>query len=195
MNKSVHWVGVSGSLRKESFNTWLLQAVQELLPGQATMDIVSIADIPLYNADHDVPTVKKRPESVESFRKALEKSDGLIIVSPEYNYSIPGGLKNALDWASRGADSPLIKKPVALLGATPGMWGTVRMQQAFQPLFVYLNMQPVYKPEVLIARAKEKFDAKGKLTDEKAREIIRKKLVNLQKLSEICKKAEKPVVA
>ena len=140
MNGPIHWVGISGSLRKESFNTWLLHAVQELLPSGVTMDIISIADIPLYNADLDLPSVKERPGPVTIFRQALAKANGLVIVSPEYNYSIPGGLKNAIDWASRGEDSPLLKKPVALMGATPGMWGTVRMQQAFHPLFQFLNM-------------------------------------------------------
>src|SRR5450432_715728 len=146
MNFSMHWAGISGSLRKESFNTWLLHAVQELLPQGVTMDIISIADIPLYNADLDLPAAKERPGTVTAFREAMGKADGLVIVSPEYNYSIPGGLKNAIDWASRAEDSPLLKKPVALLSATPGMWGTVRMQQAFHPLFQYLNMRPVYQP-------------------------------------------------
>ena len=194
MTEPVHWVGISGSLRKESFNTWLLHAVNELLPGNVTMDIFPIGDIPLYNGDLDIPAVSKRPDVVSIFREALAKADGVIIVSPEYNYSIPGGLKNAIDWASRGEDSPLTKKPVALLGATPGMWGTVRMQQAFHPLFQFLNMQPVYKPEILIAQAKEKFDSIGKLTDEKAKELIRKKLENLLKLTEKCK-SEKELVA
>lgn len=184
MNGPVHWVGISGSLRKESFNTWLLYAVQELLSTGVTIDIISIADIPLYNADLDLPSVKERPGPVTIFRQALAKANGLVIVSPEYNYSIPGGLKNAIDWASRGEDSPLLKKPVALMGATPGMWGTVRMQQAFHPLFQFLNMQPVYQPEVLIAQAKEKFDAQGKLKDEKAKTIIEKKLENLKQLTE-----------
>ena len=194
MTDAVHWVGISGSLRKESFNTWLLHAVNELLPPDVTMDILPIADIPLYNGDLDIPAVNKRPDAVNIFREALAKADGIVIVSPEYNYSIPGGLKNAIDWASRGEDSPLLKKPVALLGATPGMWGTVRMQQAFHPLFQFLNMQPVYQPEILIAQAKEKFDSRGKLTDEKAKQLIRKKLENLQKLTEKCK-SEKELVA
>lgn len=108
MNNHQHWVGISGSLRKESFNTWLLYSVQELLPDNVIMDIVSIADLPLYNADIDMPVVDKRPEPVCEFRKSLDKADGLVIVSPEYNYSIPGGLKNAIDWASRGEDSPVL---------------------------------------------------------------------------------------
>jgi len=180
MSSIIHWAGLSGSLRKESFNTCLLHNVHALLPEGVTMDIISIAGIPLYNADLDLPAAKERPASVTLFREALAKADGLVIASPEYNYSIPGGLKNAIDWASRGEDSPLLRKPVALMGATPGMWGTVRMQTAFHPVFLFLDMKPVYLPEILIAQAKEKFDAQGKLKDEKAKELIRKKLEKLK---------------
>lgn len=182
MNESVHLVGMSGSLRKDSINTRLLFAVNELLPENVTMAIVSIANQPLYNADLDLPLAKQRPLVVREFRDALATGDGLVIVSPEYNYSIPGGLKNAIDWASRGEDSPLLNKPVAVMGATPGLWGTVRMQTAFLPVFTFLNMKPVLKPEVLIAQANKKFDVGGKLTDDKAKELIRTKLEALKKL-------------
>lgn len=182
MNESVHLVGMSGSLRKDSINTRLLFAVNELLPENVTMAIVSIANQPLYNADLDLPLAKQRPLVVREFRDALATGDGLVIVSPEYNYSIPGGLKNAIDWVSRGEDSPLLNKPVAVMGATPGLWGTVRMQTAFLPVFTFLNMKPVLKPEVLIAQANKKFDVGGKLTDDKAKELIRTKLEALKKL-------------
>jgi len=179
MDHPIHLAGISGSLRKGSFNTMLLKEAMQLLPQGTTMDILSIADIPLYNGDLDLPLAEKRPAVVEAFRNTLAKADGLLIVSPEYNYSIPGGLKNALDWASRGTDSPLIRKPVAVMGATPGMWGTVRMQLAFHPFFTFLDMKPVYKPEVLLAGAAQKFSEDGRLTDEKAKELVRQKLVNL----------------
>ncbi len=182
MNSSVHFVGMSGSLRKGSFNTMLLHNVVDLLPEGVTMDIVSIAEIPLYNADLDVPAVKERPTPVTTFRNSLAKADGIVIVSPEYNYSIPGGLKNAIDWASRGTDSPLLKMPVAVMGATPGMWGTVRMQLAFQSVFLFLDMKPILKPEVLIASAASKFNEQGTLTDETGRDLIRKKLAALKDL-------------
>ncbi|HYK46745.1 MAG TPA: NADPH-dependent FMN reductase [Parafilimonas sp.] len=180
MNSEIHLAGISGSLRRGSYNTALLNALYPLLPEDVSMEIVSIAGIPLYDADLDMPEAEKRPSIVQHFRDCLSKVDGIVIVSPEYNYSIPGGLKNAIDWASRGTDSPLLNKPVALMGATPGMWGTVRMQTAFLPVFVFLNMKPVLKPEVLIAQAATKFDAKGNLTDEKAKEIIRQKLTALK---------------
>ena len=146
------------------------------------MGIVSIADQPLYNADLDLPAAKQRPPMVQQFREALATADGFVFVSPEYNYSIPGGLKNAIDWASRGEDSPLLNKPVAVMGATPGMWGTVRMQTAFLPVFTFLNMKPILKPEILIAQAAKKFDAQGKLTDDKAKDLIRQKLDALREL-------------
>ncbi len=182
MKEEVRFVGLSGSLRKGSFNTMLLHNVRELLPADVTMEIVSIAEIPVYNGDLDLPLAKERPAPVTTFRNSLANADGLVIVSPEYNYSIPGVLKNAIDWASRGEDSPLLKKPVAVMGATPGMWGTVRMQLAFQSVFLFLDMKPVLKPEVLIASAATKFNEQGKLTDEKARELITKKLMALKEL-------------
>src|SRR6266513_4131831 len=146
------------------------------------MEIISFENVDLYNADQDLPSSKERPETVKQFRDSLSKADGLVIVSPEYNYSIPGGLKNAIDWASRGEDSPLLNKPIAVMGATPGMWGTVRMQTAFLPVFTFLNMKPVLKPEILIAQAAKKFDAQGKLTDDKAKDLIRQKLDALREL-------------
>ncbi len=112
---------------------------------------------------------------VTRFGDELAKADGILFVSPEYNYSVPGGLKNAFDWASRGDDSPLLRKPAAVMGATPGMWGTVRMQIAFQALFLFMDMRRVMKPEVLITKASEKFDEQGKLKDEKARELVGRK--------------------
>lgn len=182
MDNFIRFVGLSGSLRKDSLNTKLLRNVSTLLPENVAFNIVSFAELPVYNADEDVPAVSQRPASVTAFRNELAKADGLVIVSPEYNYSIPGGLKNAIDWASRGDDSPLMKKPVALMGATPGPWGTVRMQMAFLPLFLYLEMKPVWKPEVLVASATGKFDTEGKLIDEMAIGLIRKKLQGLKEI-------------
>ena len=116
MAHSIQLAGISGSLRKGSFNTALLHAVESLLPGNMKMNILSIADIPLYNADFDLPAAAERPAPVARFREGLAQVDAVLIVSPEYNYSIPGGLKNAIDWASRGEDSPLLGKPVAVMG-------------------------------------------------------------------------------
>ena len=182
MGEQIKLAGISGSLRKDSYNTKLLRNLKELLPYDVSLDLISIADIPMYNGDLDLPISKKRPPVVEAFRNKLADADGLVLVSPEYNYSIPGVLKNAIDWASRGEDSPLLRKPVAVMGVTPGMWGTTRMQIAFNAVFQFLDMRPVYKPEILIAQAKDKFDSHGFLKDEKAKELIKKKLESLKEL-------------
>lgn len=180
---TVHFTGISGSLRRASYNTALLHTIiDELLPANTTMEIFSLDDIPLYNGDLDKPDAANRPVEVQLLRKVLEKADGLVIASPEYNYGIPGLLKNAIDWASRGEDSPLLNKPVAVMGATPGLWGTVRMQVSFHTIFQYLNMKPVYKPEVLIAQAKNKFDTEGKLIDPVARKLVTQQLEALKNL-------------
>jgi chromate reductase, NAD(P)H dehydrogenase (quinone) len=176
MTKTIHLAGISGSLRKASFNTMLLKAVAELLPESVSFEMLSIADIPVYNGDQDIPDRASRPEAVNKFRKLLEAADGIVIASPEYNYSIPGGLKNAIDWASRGTDSPLIGKHVSLMGATPGQWGTVRMQLAFLPVFNTLKMLHINKFEVFVSQAQKKFDAEGKLTDADTREVLKKHL-------------------
>lgn len=182
MSDFIQLVGMSGSLRKGSYNTLLLKAAAQLLPTDVSMDIVSIEDIPLYNADLDLPAAKQRPESVEHFRKMLTDADGILISSPEYNYSIPGGLKNAIDWASRGEDSPLLRKPIAVIGATTGLWGTTRMQMAFHNVFLFLDMKPVYKPEVLVAQAEKKIDKVGNLIDETTKKLIRQKLEALKEM-------------
>jgi len=178
-------VGLSGSLRKGSYNTMLLKAASQLLPLNVSMEIISIEDIPLYNADLDLPSSKQRPRPVEHLRKMLTDADGILISSPEYNYSIPGGLKNAIDWASRGEDSPLLRKPVAVIGATTGLWGTTRMQLAFHNIFLYLDMKPVYKPEVLVAQAEKKFDKNGNLIDEMSKKLLKQKLEALKEMIQL----------
>lgn len=182
MKSNLHVTGICGSLRKDSYNMALLQAAIQLLPEGMSLEIVSIANIPLYNQDLDIPSVAERPEPVTFFRNKLAEADGILIASPEYNYSIPGGLKNAIDWASRGKDSPLLQKPVAIMGASPGLWGTVRMQLAFQPVFLTLDMQVVKKPEVLVSEAAKKINADGHVTDETARSLIHQKLEGLKQL-------------
>lgn len=182
MSEPIQLLGISGSLRKGSFNTSLLNTVMQLLPEGVAMETFNIGELPLYNADLDMPAAAQRPAAVQRFRDVLAKSAGLVICSPEYNYGIPGLLKNAIDWASRGKDSPLIRKPVAVMGATISLWGTVRMQLDFHNIFLYLDMRPVYKPEVLIAQAESRFDDKGNLTDSKSRDLVKKKLEALKAL-------------
>ena len=185
MSDYIQLVGLSGSLRKGSYNTMLLNSALQLLPTDVSMEIISIEDIPLYNGDLDLPSVKHRPQPVEHFRKMLNDADGILISSPEYNYSIPGGLKNAIDWASRGEDSPLLRKPVAVIGATTGLWGTTRMQVAFHNVFLFLDMKPVYKPEVLVAQAEKKFDKNGNLIDEMAKKLLKQKLEALKEMIQL----------
>lgn len=182
MSSTIHIAAISGSLRKGSYNTMLVNNLEELLPEGMKLTIVKFDEVPLYNADLDLPDAAQRPDAVVKLREQLAAVQGIVIVSPEYNYSIPGGLKNAIDWASRGEDSPLLKKTVALMGVTPYMWGTVRMQVAFHPLFEFLNMKPVYKPEITIAQAKDKFDPSGKLIDEATKKLVRKKLEGLREM-------------
>ncbi|WP_231459983.1 NADPH-dependent FMN reductase [Pedobacter sp. Leaf132] len=185
MEKKRKIVGLCGSLRKESYNAKLLKVASSFIPEDIDFEIVGFNDVPVYNGDIDIPEVAERPESVNKFRDALATADAFIISSPEYNFSIPGGLKNAIDWASRGKDAPLMYKPVALIGATQGMWGTVRMQTAFLPVFTFLNMNPVLQPEVLIAQAQNKFDENGNLTDEKTLSLIKRKVENLISASKV----------
>jgi chromate reductase len=180
---TITFAGICGSIRKDSFNLWLLRAAAENLPEGVRMEMAPIEHLPHYNADLDLPLANERPVAVTAFRQILERAQAIVICSPEYNYSIPGVLKNAIDWASRGSDSPMLHKPVALMGATPGMWGTVRMQLAFKPVFQFLDMHAVMKPEVLVARAAEKFDAEGNLTDQTTAELIGQQLAALKQLT------------
>lgn len=166
-------LGIVGSLRENSYNKALMRAAIELQPDSMHIEVYSIADIPLYN-DDDLADV---PQVVVSFKQKIESSDALLIVTPEYNYSIPGVLKNAIDWASRPPkESPLNGKPLAIMGATSGRMGTVRAQLHLRQIAVYTNMLTLNKPEVLIANAREKFDKDGNLTDESTREHVRKLL-------------------
>jgi chromate reductase len=179
MANPIHVVGISGSLRKGSYNTALLQAARELMPDGMTMEIADFSGLPIFNADEDQPppSSAQAPAIVQAFRDTLRAADALVIASPEYNYSIPGGLKNAIDWASRPPrDSALNGKPLAIMGATTSLLGTARMQYHLRQVCVFTNMFPLNKPEVFVAKAQEKFDAEGKLIDEMARTLIRSQL-------------------
>jgi len=166
-------LGMCGSLRKSSFNRAALRAAAELLPDGMTLTVADIAAIPLYNED-----VRQAgfPPPVQSLREAIAAADALLFATPEYNYSMPGVLKNAIDWASRPPDQPFNGKPVAIMGATSGLWGTSRAQYHLRQSCVFLNMLPINKPEVLIAQAQTKFNDKGELTDETTRKLIKEHL-------------------
>jgi chromate reductase len=163
MTMPVHVLGFSGSLRKASNNRGLIRAASQVLPEGMTLEIADLSEIPLYNGDQEAAGA---PDGVKAFKAKIIAADALLIATPEYNFSIPGVLKNALDWASRPPkDSPLSGKPLAILGAG-GPSGTVRAQIALRQVAGFINMLPLNRPEVLVARAWEKFDAEGNLKDE-----------------------------
>ena len=170
--------GIAGSLRKGSFNRALLEAARTMAPGHG-MEIrvfARLGEIPLYDQDLDA---QGAPEPVAALKQAVSQADGLLLATPEYNYSIPGVLKNAIDWASRPPrDPPLHGKPVALVGATPGMGGTARAQSALRQCFVFTQSQVMTGPEFLMARAGEKFDEEGRLKDEASRKMLASHLEN-----------------
>jgi chromate reductase len=166
-------LGLSGSLRAGSFNTALLRAAVEAVPAGSQIEIGRIDDLPPYN--EDVRQIGFPPPA-QRLRAQIAAADALLIVTPEYNYSIPGVLKNAIDWASRPPDQPFNQKPVAIMGASPGMLGSARAQYHLRQCFVYLNSFVLNQPEVMVAKAHERFDAAGKLTDETARKLVAQQL-------------------
>jgi len=165
----IHLLGFAGSIRKASCNTGLLRAALEVMPKNMEMEIYSLANIPLYNGD----TEANPPASVAEFKKKVAEADALLIAVTEYNYSISGVLKNAIDWASRPVkDSPLSGKPFAMMGAG-GQLGTARAQYHFRQLAVYTNMITFNKPELFVPNSFDKFDQNGKLKDEKVMALIK----------------------
>jgi chromate reductase len=163
-------LGIAGSLRRASFNRGALRAAMALAPPGVTIQILEIDNLPLYNQDLEVDP----PPAVRTLRATVKAADAVLIATPEYNYSIPGVLKNALDWGSRpAAENAWRGKPAAILGATGGLLGTVRAQYHLRQMFVFLDVYALNKPEVMIGRAKEKFDSDGNLTDAETRERIK----------------------
>ena len=176
VSETIRVLGISGSLRERSYNTALLRAAGEMLPPHMTLELFDLSSIPLYDAD-----VREEgfPAGVRDLRALIREMDAILIATPEYNHSIPGVLKNTFDWISRPPDPPLFDKPVALVGATTGNYGTARAQMHLRLLFVYANMHAVNRPEVLVSRAQEKFDENLRLIDPDARAFLRQLLENL----------------
>jgi chromate reductase len=169
-------VGIAGSLRAGSFNKAALRAAVELAPEGVTVEIAEIGDLPLYN--DDVRT-EGYPPSVQRLRDQLAAADAILFVTPEYNYSVSGVLKNAIDWASRPPNQPFDGKPVAIMGASGGLLGTARAQYHLRQMLVFLNAYPVNKPEVMIGQAAQKFDENLNLTDEPTRKFVAALLTSL----------------
>ena len=168
----VRVLGISGSLRRGSYNTSLLRAAIEIAAEQkleAAFTVAEIREIPPY--DEDVRAAGL-PPPVQAFRDAIAGADALLFVTPEYNYSLPGVLKNAIDWASRPPSQPLADKPFAVMGASGGMGGTMRAQYHLRQAAVFLDMHAVNRPEIFVRNAKDVFDEDGRLKDEKVRKLV-----------------------
>jgi chromate reductase, NAD(P)H dehydrogenase (quinone) len=177
---AIKLLGISGSLRAQSFNSGALSVVGSVLPEGMEFNVASLTDLPFYNAD-----VEQRgfPSEVESFRRKVAVADALIFAVPEYNFSVPGVLKNALEWLSRPPNSPTNGKPCAVFGASVSPLGTARGQFHFRHICVSLNMIPVNTPHVDITNAKTKFDAEGRLTDQASIDLIRQLIGELRGLT------------
>jgi chromate reductase len=176
----VKLLGISGSLRTLSYNTGALRAVGSLLPEDVSFSIASLAPLPFYSAD-----VEQRglPAAVSEFRRDVAETDALIFAVPEYNFSLPGVLKNALEWLSRSPDPPADGKPCAMFGVSVSPLGTARGQFHFRHVCVSLNMLPVNTPHVDITSAKAKFDAESRLTDQPSLDALRQLVKELQTLT------------
>jgi chromate reductase len=163
-------VAFAGSLRRQSFNRALLRAAQQLAPEGMTTELIDIGDLPFYNADVEA---EGDPPTVLAFKASLRGADGVLIATPEYNDGIPGVLTNAIDWGSRlPGRAPLTGKPVAVIGASPSQVGTARAQLHLRQLLGHVHARTLPPPELLVARAHEKFDANLQLVDEGARRLL-----------------------
>jgi chromate reductase len=166
-------LGIAGSLRAGSFNRALLRAAVSLAPEGMTIEIAEIGGIPPYNEDVEK---KGMPSIVSDLRKRIAEADAILIATPEYNHSVPGVLKNAIDWISRGDDQPLAGKPAAVMGASTGMIGTARAQVHLRDIAVAVSMPVLQQPEVFVAKAQEKFNERLELVDEPTRKRVRRLL-------------------
>jgi chromate reductase len=177
MAEKLKILGIAGSLRKASYNRAALRAAQQqLAPADTTMEIFELDGIPGFNQDDE----KNPPRKVSELKAKIRAADAILLATPEYNYSVPGVLKNAIDWASRPyGDNAWNGKPVAVMGASIGLFGTARAQYHLRQSFIFLNMDAVNQPEVMIGNAQERFDAQGNLIDEQSKQLIKKLIRNL----------------
>jgi len=160
-----------------------LRAAGKLLPEDAALEIADLSEIPFFNEDMEA---EGTPQAVTLFKEKIAQADALLIATPEYNFSIPPVLKNALDWASRGDDTPVKGKPLAILSASPGMLGGARVQYHLRQVCTSLDMKTLNKPEVFITRANTKIDENGDLTDERTLSAIARLLAALVESAREC---------
>jgi chromate reductase len=185
MTKRVEILGFAGSLRKDSYNRALLRAASKMMPTNTRLEVFDLEGIPLFNQDYET----QPPEKIKEFKNKIRSADAILIATPEYNYSIPGVLKNAIDWVSRPpGDNVLRGKPVAIMGASTGRFGTARAQYHLRQCFVFLDMLPINHPEVMISNAKDSFDERGKLKDAKAEQLVAELIKQLVVWTEKVKK-------
>src|SRR6478672_6953261 len=176
MSQSIRILGIAGSLRRESYNRAALKAATQLVPQDASLEVFELDGIPGFNQDEE----KNPPAKVVELKRRVRDAHAILMVTPEYNYSVPGVLKNAIDWASRPyGDSAWAGKPAAIMGASIGTIGTARAQYHLRQSFVFLNMYPINQPEVMIGNASQRFDAGGNLIDETTKKLIRQLLKSL----------------
>lgn len=178
--KAIKILGILGSLRKGSYNRFALVAAQELVPSGAKLEISELHGIPVFNQDEELAP----PSPVIEFRRRILGADAILFATPEYNYSIPGALKNAIDWASRPVGKSAWQgKPAALIGASVGNLGTMRAQYHLRQVLVSQDMPVVNQPEIMIRNAADRFDEQGRLGDELTRRLIRALLVKLVQMT------------
>lgn len=170
-------IAISGSLRKDSFNTALVHALQELAPADMQIAVADISALPLYNQDHEADF----PAAAQALKEKVESADGIIIATPEYNRSIPGVLKNAIDWASRPyGHNSFAKKPVLIMGVSVGKLGTAIAQSHLRMMLTYLDMRIVGQPEVYLGPGSEIFDGEGKIVSDPTKEFLKTALETLK---------------
>jgi len=170
MQEPIRILGIAGSLRKASYNRAVLQAATELVPEGASIEVFELDGIPGFSQDEE----QNPPEKVKELKRKIREADAILFVTPEYNYSMPGVLKNAIDWASRPyGDSAWDGKPAAIMGASIGGIATARAQYHLRQSMVFLNMFPLNRPEVMIGSCSDKFDEEGNLTDETTKGFVR----------------------
>lgn len=176
--KNLDIVGICGSLRAGSLNRMAMNLAGELMPEGMQLNTAEIRDVPFFDGDM---LANGMPESVVALRERIRQADGVVIVTPEYNFSIPGVLKNALDWISRGDDQPFAFKPVAIISAAPGPVGGARVQYDLRRVMLFMNAQVLAKPEVFIGGAMAKFNAQGECTDEVTRKFVGDQMLAFQR--------------